>query len=213
MRSGKLEFSSEIWEFGDEKWEAKIEKWESGKLTSHFSHGIWEVGNGTQMGIPIFKISSSGWKRTSHWWIKAVFDPTDPNAIETCTWSQCKCNWDVRMSLLRLLESSSFSHWASFMRASCESQGRRDSTGRGGGYLRPTWDSHLGWMEKQRRLMQCPNLQGYQMKSMNNGQARSIADQKTGLICILLQILVGNTSCLIMAIWSDWLLSLVISVY
>ena len=40
MRSGKLEFRSEIWEIGDEKWEARSEKWESGKLTSHFSHGI-----------------------------------------------------------------------------------------------------------------------------------------------------------------------------
>ena len=40
MRSGKLEFKSEIWEFGNEKWEARSEKWESGKLTSHFPHGI-----------------------------------------------------------------------------------------------------------------------------------------------------------------------------
>ena len=56
---GKLEFRSEKWEFRGEKWEFRSEKWESGKLISHFSHGIWEVGSGTQMRIPIFKISSS----------------------------------------------------------------------------------------------------------------------------------------------------------
>ena len=55
----KCVVGSEKLEFWDEKWEFRSEKWESGKLTSHFPHGIWEVGNGTQMGIPIFKISLS----------------------------------------------------------------------------------------------------------------------------------------------------------
>ena len=64
----KLEFRSEKWEFRGKKWEFRSEKWESGKLISHFSKGIWEVGSGTQMRIPIFKISPSemiGWSPRS----------------------------------------------------------------------------------------------------------------------------------------------------
>ena len=45
------------------RWEATREKWEWGKFTSHFPHGNWKVGNGTQMGIPNFKISSSKYRR------------------------------------------------------------------------------------------------------------------------------------------------------
>ena len=40
MRYEKWEFRSEKWEFRSKKWEFRSEKWESGKLISHFSHGV-----------------------------------------------------------------------------------------------------------------------------------------------------------------------------
>ena len=51
MRSGAWEVGNQKWEMGIQRWEMRIYEWET------FLR--WEVGNGTQTRIPIFKISPS----------------------------------------------------------------------------------------------------------------------------------------------------------
>ena len=61
-RNEKQDVEFKKWDVGIHEWEVGSEKWEMrfGKLASHFPHGIWEVGSGTEMRILVFKISPSG---------------------------------------------------------------------------------------------------------------------------------------------------------
>ena len=60
MGNGKREIGSEKWETVNEKWEMRNGKSGIGKLElEKYWIGPWEVGNGIQIRIPIFKISSS----------------------------------------------------------------------------------------------------------------------------------------------------------
>ena len=49
------DYRSEKWELRSEMWDCRSEKSDLGKLTSHFSFGIWEMGSGMETRTLIFK--------------------------------------------------------------------------------------------------------------------------------------------------------------
>ena len=62
------DFRSEKWELRSEMWDFRSEKSDLGKLASHFSFGIWEMGSGIETRILIFKTLPSAWAAAADWY-------------------------------------------------------------------------------------------------------------------------------------------------